>query len=147
MIIPEKFKAGDPAEGSDILVLLTYRLLKFLQLNLAGLCGQLGRMDKVLLESVQSLEKRRGKASRRSESSAGRDVGHARTFQVPLLDANQSNGFANDGMFYVINGRCFFEMGVFQQKVLNEALVNIDVNIFVDCRGNEKAAVLTLVGG
>ena len=48
LAVGQEAEAGDPAEGRDVLVLLADRLLEDVDLDLAGLLGQLAGMDQVL---------------------------------------------------------------------------------------------------
>jgi hypothetical protein len=57
----------DPADGGDVLVLLADRLAEPVDLDVAGLLGQLRRRDEVLLVGVERLEERRREAARGAE--------------------------------------------------------------------------------
>lgn len=41
---------------------------------------------------------------------------------------------------------CFLETRIFQEKTIHETAMNIDINVAVDGGGDEKAAVLSVVG-
>src|SRR5947209_14930529 len=101
MPVGQELKAGQAAVGSDVLVLLSDRLIELFDLDLTGLLRQRLRVDQVLLVRVQSLQKCGGEAAAGAKSSAGGNVGHARDFQMRLAisaDADHSHRFANDGM-------------------------------------------------
>ena len=49
LVVREELEAGDAAERGDVLVLLADRLLEQVDLDVAGLLGQLLRVDEVLL--------------------------------------------------------------------------------------------------
>ena len=39
----------------------------------------------------------------------------------------------------------FLEMGILQQKTIHKPAMNSDVNVLVDCRGDEESAVLAII--
>jgi hypothetical protein len=45
-----------------------------------------------------------------------------------------------------LDGGCFLQLGILQEKTIHEAAMNIDINVLVDSGGNEKAAVLPIIG-
>src|SRR5205814_9948075 len=65
----------------------------------------------------------------------------------PLPDLDQLQGFANDRMLDLLDRSRFLERRVFQQEAVNESAMNIDVNILVDRRGDEKPRMLAVIGG
>ena len=63
LAVGEKLETGQPAIRGDVLVLLSDRLAEAVDLDLAGLLGQLARMHEVPAIGVQRLEQRGGEAA------------------------------------------------------------------------------------
>ena len=75
-------EAGDPAEGGDVLVLLADRLAELVDLDMAGLLGELARMDDAAGLSMQGAQQRGREAAGRTEPGAGRNVGQRRDLDL-----------------------------------------------------------------
>src|SRR5206468_893501 len=56
LLVGKKTEAGDAAEGGDVLILLADWLLEDIDLDVAGLLGQLLRMNQTLPERVERLQ-------------------------------------------------------------------------------------------
>ncbi len=95
---------------------------------------------------MQRLQERRGEAARRSESGAGWNVRHAGNLQIAFLDSSQLESFPDDRMLDLIDRRCFLELRILEEKTIDEAAMNVDVNILVDRRRDEKTAMARRVG-
>ncbi len=50
-------------------------------------------------------------------------------------------------MFDFVHAKNSFELGVFDDQFRNEGLMQGDVHILINRRGNEKAGMLAIVGG
>ena len=147
LFVRKKTEAGDAAEGGDILVLLADRLLEDLDLDAAGLLGQLLRMDQILLQRVERLQQRRGETPGRPEARASRHVGHAGDLQMRRPDPRRSQRFANQGMLHLVDRPDPLHVGVLDDQVLDECLVQRDIDVLVDGRGDDEPAVLAVVRG
>src|SRR3712207_9567900 len=64
-------EAGDATEGGGVLVLLADRASKPLDLDLAGLAGEVRRADVVALRGVHGLEQADGEGAGGAEPGAG----------------------------------------------------------------------------
>ena len=95
---------------------------------------------------VQRLEQRRGEAARRAEPGAGRNVGHAGDFQRVRLKSDQLERFADDRMLDLVDRLHALELGIFDDQVVDEGLVQRDVDVLVDRRRDQEAAVLAVIG-
>src|SRR5581483_4141829 len=144
LVAPE-FEAADVAIGRDVLILLADWLLEDVELDVAGLLGQLLGMDQVLSQAVQRLENRRGEAARRAKSRSSRNIRHAGDFEVLGQIADQAQTFAHDGMANLVDRRCLFQSRVLDQITVDETPVKIDVDVLVDGSGDEKTAVRVVV--
>src|SRR5215207_549241 len=102
-------------------------------------------MDQLLAVGMQRLQQCGGEASGRAKPSAGRNVGHGGDFQRAAFEADQLKRFADDRMLEVIDIVDTLERRVFHDQVVDESLVNGDVNVLIDCRGNQKAGLVAIV--
>jgi hypothetical protein len=75
-------EAGDAAECSNILILFGYGLPQLINLDGAGLLGELARMNDAARMRMEGPEQCRGKASRRAQARAGRDISQCRDFDL-----------------------------------------------------------------
>ena len=143
-ILPE-IETSDASESGNVLILLADRLPQAIDFDLASLRRQLIGMHQVFAQSMQSLEQRRGKASRGSQARAGRNVRHAGDFEVKLFDSHQLQGFAEDGMLDLVDFFDVLELGILDDQLSREGLVNCDVDLFVERGGDQKAFVLKVI--
>src|SRR2546427_2667962 len=121
-----------PAKGFDVLFLFADGLFKNINLDMTSLLRQLIRMDQIFLIGMQSFQKGRCEAAGRSESSTGRNVRHARDFQISRADVHEPKSFTNNRMTNLIDGRSFFQLGILEKETIDESRVNKDIHIFVD---------------
>ena len=145
LAVGQEPEASDPAVGRDVLVLLADRLLQDVDLDLARLLGQLAGVDQVLLR-VQRLEQGRGEAARRSQPGARRDVGHAGDLQPEILPAHQPQRLADQRVLDVLDPLHLLHLRILQEDSRHEPMMDQDVDIFINGRGDEEAAVLLVVG-
>ena len=68
---------ADAAVRGDVLILLADGLLQEVDLELAGLAGELLGRNELALERVEAVEQRDREAARRAETGVGRHVGQA----------------------------------------------------------------------
>src|SRR5690242_6885984 len=61
------------------------------------------------------------------------------------VDPDQLQGFANDRMLDFVRPGYRFHLGIFQDDSFGEALVQRDVNVFIDGGGNYKSRVLAVI--
>ncbi len=145
LLVRQEPEAGDAAEGGDVLVLLADWLLEKVDLDPAGLLGQLVGMDQVLLERVECLQQGRREAAGGAQPGAGRHVGHAGDFQMRGADAGQSQGLADQRMLHLVDGRDPLHARVLEDQLLDERLVQRDVDVLVDGGGDDEPVVLAIV--
>jgi hypothetical protein len=141
-----EIEAGDAAVRRDVLILFTDWLLQQVDLDVTGLLGELLWMHHVLAIGVQGLQQGGRETPGRAQPRAGRNVGHARDFQIPRVDGQRAQRLTDDRMTNVVDRRCLLELRVFQQESVDEARVNIDVHVLVDGGRNQEATVLAVIG-
>ena len=147
LVAGRELEAGQPAERGDVLVLLADLLLEQVDLDVAGLLGQLARVDQVLLVGVERLQQRGREAAGRAEAGAGRDVGHAGDLQRAAVDLHQAHRLADDRVLELVGRWHPLQAGVLDDQVVDERVVDRDVDILVDRAGDQEAAELLVVGG
>ena len=96
-------EAGQAAVRGDVLVLLADRLAQPIDLDLAGLLGELARMQQPAPVRVERLQQRGGEAARRAEAGARRDVGQRRDFDLRRLEPDQLDRLADDRMLDLVD--------------------------------------------
>ena len=64
-----------------------------------------------------------------------------------MVRADELDGGAYDRMLDVVGSLDSFELGIFDDIAGLKGFVQGYVDIFVDCRGDEKPAMVTVVGG
>src|SRR3974390_2021763 len=104
------------------------------------------RADDVALAGVQSGQQCGRKTARRTETSAGRDVGHTGDLDA-VVRADELESGAYDRMSDLAGSLDPFQLGIFDDVAGLEGLVQSDVNIFVDGRSDEKPVIVPVVGG
>ena len=80
-----------------------------------------------------------------SQPGSGRDIGHGRDFQVAFVHADQFQRFPNDRVLDLLDRGRFLQLGVLQKKPIHETSMNVDIDMLVDRRGDEKSAVLAII--
>ena len=140
-----KREGGDAADGGDVLVLFADGLAEFVELDIAGLFGELGGRNERALRGVEGFEEGGGKAAARAEARAAGDVGHRGELKMRIADAGELEGLADDGMFDLIDGGDALEFRILDNDLGLKRAVLRDVNVFVDRRGDEEAAVFAVV--
>ena len=141
----QKIETRQPPVRGDILILLADGLLEPVHLHFARLRGQFGRMHQVPLVGVQRLEQGSGEAARRPQARAGGNVRHRGQFQRLPAQSHQGEGFADDRVLQLGRLRHPFQLGILDDEVRHEGLMQGDINIFINGGGNEKAAVPLVV--
>ncbi len=99
------------------------------------------------LVGVQCLEQRGGKTARRPEARPGGDVRHGGDFQRAGGHIDQAHGLADDRMLDGIDGRDALQLGILDDQVRHERLVERDVDVLVDGGGDEKTRVFAVIAG
>src|SRR5262245_19112072 len=145
MTVGQELEARQPAERGNVLVLLADWLPEPVQLDVAGLFGQLARMDEVLVVRVQRLQECRRETARRAQAGAGRDVGHAGDLQARPVHAGQLERFTDNWMLNLVNIGDTLELGILDDQLWDKGVVQGDANILVDGRGEQEAGVLLIV--
>ena len=140
-----KGEGGDATNGGDVLILFADGLAEFVELDIAGLFGELGGRNERALRSVEGFEEGGGKAAARAKAGAAGDVGHRGELKVRIADAGELEGFADDGMFDLVDGGDALEFRVLDNDLGLKRAVLRDVNVFVDRRGDEEAPVFAVV--
>ena len=135
------------ADRGDVLVLLADRLAELGELDFTGLGGEFGRGDDVLFVGVEALEQRGGEAAGRAEPGAAGNIGHRGEFEVRIGDAGELEGLPEDRVLDLVNRLHALELRVLEDDLLLEGPVLGQVDVLVDGRGHEEAAVLLVVRG
>ena len=142
----QKVEGSHATDRRDVLILLADGLVQFLQLDLAGLRGDLHRAHDVLFVSVQRFQQRRGETAGRTESAAGGDVGHRGDLQRAPVHLQKRARFTHDRMLQPARVLHTLKPRVFHDEVVHEGFVERDIDILVDRRGDEEPAMLLVVG-
>jgi hypothetical protein len=112
----------------------------------AGLFGEFLPRNQVLLPGVQRAQQGHRETTGRTQTRAGRDVGHADDFQVRLrANVDHTQGFAYNRVLHLVHGLDQFHLRILHQQFLAERLVQRDVDVFVDGRGDDEAGVFAVV--
>ena len=98
-----KRKGRDATDGGDVLVLLADGLTEFVELDVAGLLGELGGGNQALLRRVEGLEQGGGEAARGAEAGAAGDIGHRGELEVGIGHAGEFQGLADDRMLDLVD--------------------------------------------
>ena len=145
-VFPER-EAGQATEGGDVLVLLADGLAQQVDLDVAGLLGQLARVNQRAAVGVERAQERSGEAARGTEASAGGDVGKGGDLDLRLAEIELAQRLADDAMANRVDGLDVLDLGVLQVDAGGERLDDGDVDVFVDRRGDEEPLVLAIVRG
>ena len=143
--IGKKFETSDAAVSRDVLILFADGFLEAPQFDFARLRGEFGGMHQVFFVGVQRLEQCDGETAGRTESRAGGNVGHRSQFQSAPVQAKQGKSFTEDRVLQLRRVRHTLQFGIFDDEVGYERFMQCDVNIFINCRGDEKSAELLVV--
>src|SRR5262249_38275603 len=125
----QELETRQPAVGRDVLVLFADRLLQPVDLDVAGLLGQLFGMYEVFFVRVQGLEQGSGETARRAQAGAGGDVCHAGDFQSGNLDTYQPQRLAQNGVVDLVEAVDSLKFGIFDDKFRHERLMQGDAHI------------------
>ena len=128
------------------MVLLADRLAQPVDLDVAGLLGELARMDQHLAMAVERLEQRGREAARGAEPGAGRNIGHRGDFERVHVEPDQLERLAHDRMLELVDRADALELGIFHDQIVDEGLMHRDVDVLVDRRRDQEAALLAIVG-
>jgi hypothetical protein len=147
-IVGQELETGDAAERGDVLILLAHRLMQQVDLDAAGLLGEFLARDRILLPGMQRAQQGHRETARRAQARAGRNVRHAHDFQIrPRTHVHQAQGFAHDGVLDLVHGLDQFHLRILDDQLLAEGLVQRDVDVFIDGRRDDEAAMLAIVRG
>ncbi len=108
-----KREGGDTSDGGDVLVLFTDGFAEFVELDVAGLFGELGGGDKALLRRMERFKERGREAAGGAEAGAAGDVGHRGEFDVRIGDPCEFHRLADDRMLDLVDVVGSFEFRVF----------------------------------
>src|SRR4029077_13506011 len=115
-------------------------------LYVAGLLGKRMRADDIALTRVQGAQQCGRKTARGTEAGPGRDVGHTGDLDA-VVRADELDRGAHNRMSDVAGSLDPLKLGIFDDVTRLKGIVQGDVDIFVDCRGDEKPAMVPVVGG
>src|SRR6266404_7188391 len=104
------------------------------------------RADDVALAGVQRAKQCGCKTARGTEACPGRDVGHTGDLDA-VVRADELDRSAHDRMSDVAGALDPLQLGIFDDVTRLKGVVQGDVDIFVDCRRDEKTAMVSVVGG
>src|SRR3954468_18128027 len=94
---------------------------------------------------MECFQERGRKASRRSQTSPGRNVGHACYLQVALPNVDQLERLPNYRVLDILDPRGLFQAGILKQKAVYEPPMDIYIDILVDCRGDKEPAMFAVI--
>ena len=140
-----KCEGGNASDGGDVLVLFADGFAEFVELDVAGLFGEFGGGDEALFRRVERFEERSREAAGGAETGAAGYVGHRRELDVRIGDAGEFHRFADDRMLDLVDVIGAFEFGIFDYDARLKRAVLREVDVFVDGRGDEEAAELTVI--
>ena len=136
---------GDSAIRGDVLVLLSDRLVQAVDLDLAGRAREVVRQDRAAAMRVERLHERGRETAGRAEAGAGGDVGERGDLDLRRAEVEHPDGLADDRMLDVVGTLDVFELRVLEEDAADERPHHGDVDVLVDRRGDEEAAVLAVV--
>jgi hypothetical protein len=110
------------------------------------LLGQLLGVNEGLPKGVKSLEQGSGKAARGTQTRTGWDVRHAREFKIRHLHLRQPQGFADERVLDLVDGLYSLHLRVLDNQFLHESLVKGDIDVLINCGGNDKTAMVAVIG-
>src|SRR5436190_13114310 len=94
---------------------------------------------------MKCFQERGRKTSGRSQTSPGRNVGHACYLQVALLNVDQPERLPYYRVLDILDRRGLFQAGILEQKAVYEPPMDIYIDILVDCRCDKKPAMLAVI--
>ena len=139
-------EAGEPTEGGNVLVLFSDGLFQAVDFDRARGFGELVRRHVLTFHRVERAQDAHRERSGRTKPRARRKVGDAHE-----LDARRNllahEGLAQDAVLDVLGPRHPLELRVLHAVVRSErAVVERDVDVLVDGRRDDEAAVVLVVG-
>ena len=144
-VVGPEFETCDPAERSDVLVLLADRLSQQIQLNVTGLLRKLLPADVVPFHAVERPQQGGRETSGRSQAGSGGNVRHADDLDVRNAEAHQLQSLPHDRMLHVLRTRDNLHFRVLDDHLREERLMQGNVDVLVDRRGDHKTAVTAVV--
>ena len=133
-------------EGRGELVLLADRIPQLVDLDVAGLLGDLVGRDGALRPGVEELEQGHGEGGRGAQAGPRGDVGHRG--DLDALDAEVLEDLAEDPVLDLVWVGHDLGLGVFERyRILVEGLIDRQIDVFPDARREDAAAVLLVERG
>ena len=96
---------------------------------------------------VERLHERRRKAARRSETGPRGNVSKRRDLDLRRLETDHPQHLADDRMLDLVDRVDVFELRVLEKDARRERPHRRDVDVLVDRRRDQKAAVLPVIRG
>src|SRR5208337_4435971 len=137
---------GNAAVRGNVLVLLPYRLLQKVNLDMASLLRQLLRRNESPAQGVQRLQQRGRKAPRRAQPGPRRYVREAYDIEVRSRYPREFHGLPDDRVLDILNLLYFFHLRVFQPDHRPEGFADGDVNVALDRRRQHESHVFFIIG-
>ena len=145
-IIGVEGETGDAAVRRDVLVLLSNGLLQPVDLDFARQFSQIARMQQPPAVRVQRLQQRGRETARGSKAGPGWDIRERRDLYLRRPEAQHVKRLADDRVLDLRDPVDVFQFRVLQKNALDERAHHGHIDVLVDGRRDEIAAMLPVVG-
>jgi len=95
----------------------------------------------------RALSKRHGEGGGRAQLGHGGNIDHAVDLEPVPVDVHQLEHFAHHRMLDLVEAGGALQLGIGDHHVVVEALVQGDIDVFVDGRRDQEAFVFAEIGG
>ena len=113
---------------------------------MTGLLGKLLRVHQVFVQGMEGFQQSGGKAARRAKSRPRRNVRHAGDLQAGGADVRKLQRFSDDRVLNFLHRLDPFHLGVLDDELIDDRLVQGDVNVLIDGASDDEPAVFAVIG-